>query len=443
MECRSVSRMFFCVVLTAILLLAFTLATAESSNEALASELYRMARGDLTEEEAALNEDAFAAIPEKYSSLSYNTQSYLVMIAERGISDGQLTEDQAKLLCISFGQVQQEAKKNWLVFRHEYKGEKVSEIAISFSTRTAVYVGPPVCRHGIVTGNRDEEFRVEWDNGTGTWYECWGSEGKRSLYSSYTYESYDELAKGEETDVLFWSAESLTAGKDLVRGTDPDSVWRGDLIYFGNYPQGLDEEAKSPIEWVVVDYDGTKVTLMSRKNLAMKRFHNKDKKVTWANCDLRKWLNGEFMKQAFSRDEQKCLLQIKHEGASDKVTLISQSEANRIFPGYSSFLSWSDPWNEFPGLLYAEYTLYAMMMDEDRKEGIEMAGSRESYQRRGDWWTCTVDSEEKDWVICEDKYKTGMEWTKIKNDRLAGVRPVIRIDLKKAEYYILPKSDEE
>lgn len=422
-----------------LLLLAFVLlcpAVCDAEFEDLSAQLERMARGELTEEEAAFDPAVFDAIPDEYRLCPYlMNASYFASFAIDWISSGVMTEEQAKAFGAYIGLIQKQAKDDCLIFIDEYKGKKYADLLISFSAGVAVCMGPMGYRHGKVTGSRDSEIQVEWEDGTAIWYEYSGTAGNGNLWTVVGYDSYDETE--EDPGILFYWPEQ---DNHLVRGTDPGGVFAGNIICFGNYPLGLDEDNKSPIEWVVVERDGTKVKLLSRYNLAMKRFHEKDAKVSWAKCDLRKWLNNQFMKEAFSAQEQKSLIAIKHEGSSDKVTLISKDEAMAVFPEYSRYIHSSSDYKE---MLYAEYTLYAAMMNDDQHDAREMAGTKPGNDRRDDWWTCTVDPKEKDWVYCEDKYEIGMEWTTRKNDRYAGVRPMIQIDLAKAEWYVSSDTEED
>ena len=43
---------------------------------------------------------------------------------------------------------------------------------------------------------------------------------------------------------------------------------------------------------------------MSRYGIDCKRYHHEFTEIAWDNCDLRKWLNADFLKAAFSEEEQ-------------------------------------------------------------------------------------------------------------------------------------------
>ena len=81
---------------------------------------------------------------------------------------------------------------------------------------------------------------------------------------------------------------------------------KGDIIKFGNYPQDSDGN-KAPIEWLVLDFNEKteEALLISRYGLDCKQYHNVSGDITWEDCDLRKWLNNDFIKSAFSEEEAK------------------------------------------------------------------------------------------------------------------------------------------
>ena len=78
---------------------------------------------------------------------------------------------------------------------------------------------------------------------------------------------------------------------------------KGEFVKFGSYPQNTGK-SKDSIEWLVLDVDGGSFLLLSRYGLDCQRYHHKEEKITWENCNLRKWLNDDFLKEAFSTEER-------------------------------------------------------------------------------------------------------------------------------------------
>ena len=75
---------------------------------------------------------------------------------------------------------------------------------------------------------------------------------------------------------------------------------------FGRYPQGTNGEM-APILWRELDRDGNTILLVSRFVLDAKPYNDEWKAVTWAECSLRFWLNGnretDFSQIAFTPEE--------------------------------------------------------------------------------------------------------------------------------------------
>ena len=113
---------------------------------------------------------------------------------------------------------------------------------------------------------------------------------------------------------------------------------KGDIIKFGDYPQDSNG-SKSPIEWLVLDVKGNEALLISRYGLDCKQYHHNYTDITWEDCDLRKWLNNDFIKLAFSEEDAKKikLSKLKNEGTrggnetKDRVFCLSIDEAEQYF----------------------------------------------------------------------------------------------------------------
>lgn len=118
-----------------------------------------------------------------------------------------------------------------------------------------------------------------------------------------------------------------------------DSADAGSTVTFGNYEQG---EGQVPIEWIVLDRQENRALLLSRYALDAKPFHEVENwDVTWADCTLRSWLNGEFFDVAFSDEERAQVIQVTNTTADapdtqDSVFLLSLDELNAYFPEEAS-----------------------------------------------------------------------------------------------------------
>lgn len=82
-----------------------------------------------------------------------------------------------------------------------------------------------------------------------------------------------------------------------------ENIKVGDIIKFGNYQQ-ITTNNKEPIKWKILKIENKKALLISQYTIEYKTYNEKFEATSWEKCSLRHWLNNEFMKSAFSRDEQ-------------------------------------------------------------------------------------------------------------------------------------------
>lgn len=117
----------------------------------------------------------------------------------------------------------------------------------------------------------------------------------------------DVLVSGEETD----SSEGL---HNPVVKTD---VLAWDTIIFGNYWQEdtnddgeiNTNDEKKPIRWRVLSVEGDDAFLMADQAIESRPFDEEGSAVTWEKCSLRKWLNEDFIKEAFTEEEQAAIME--------------------------------------------------------------------------------------------------------------------------------------
>ena len=126
-------------------------------------------------------------------------------------------------------------------------------------------------------------------------------------------------------------------------------------VYFGNYMQSS-KNSKDPVKWRVLSNADGKLFLLADQNLDVVRYNEKDASVTWADCTLRKWLNGyddhpysdTFIAGAFSEKELNAVADSALENANnpkngmnggddttDKVFLLSIAEAANTAYGFT------------------------------------------------------------------------------------------------------------
>lgn len=138
----------------------------------------------------------------------------------------------------------------------------------------------------------------EWSRIQGTRYYEWTYGRHACLHQ--IFEDVDFIINGEE-----WKFFEDT-GRRIVDDIKDANV--GDVVCFGQYEQDNDSSnGKEDIYWIVEDKQGDKLLLTSCYILDVHHYHGADEQVTWETCDLRAWLNVEFLENAFSDEEMKSI----------------------------------------------------------------------------------------------------------------------------------------
>lgn len=137
-----------------------------------------------------------------------------------------------------------------------------------------------------------------------------------------------------------------TSEEEVSPAVNTFALKEGDRnVEFGRYPQGSEGE-EEPLCWRVlaVDEKAKRALLITEKVIDCRSYHGTYKSVTWAECDLRKWLNEEFIKTAFTETERKRIVLAENDNpdngyygtyggrpTKEKVFLLSFDEAGKYF----------------------------------------------------------------------------------------------------------------
>ena len=124
----------------------------------------------------------------------------------------------------------------------------------------------------------------------------------------------------------------------------------GNTLTLGHYEQDNNpDNGKEPVEWIVLDVQDKQALLISKYGLEARAFNKAFVRMTWAECDLRTWMNGTFMNELFSAEEQSRIVTVTNVNAdnphystkggddtTDQIFLLSLAEAEKYFPEKSS-----------------------------------------------------------------------------------------------------------
>jgi hypothetical protein len=112
----------------------------------------------------------------------------------------------------------------------------------------------------------------------------------------------------------------------------------GDKLIFGEY------------EWRILDIKDDKVLILTEEIIELRDYHNKSIDITWKDCELRRYLNGEFYDNFSNNDREKIIetintnpdnLWYKADGGEDtidKIFILSMDDVVRTYFGDSSRL---------------------------------------------------------------------------------------------------------
>lgn len=106
----------------------------------------------------------------------------------------------------------------------------------------------------------------------------------------------------------------------------------GDTISFGRYEQDNNlENGAEPIQWQILEKDGSKLYVISLYGLDCQRYHDKWEIVTWETCKLRQWLNQSFYLDAFNPMEQTMIVTSDVYSESPANTYTSRMVQDKVF----------------------------------------------------------------------------------------------------------------
>ena len=156
------------------------------------------------------------------------------------------------------------------------------------------------------------------------------------------------------SETVVMAKSDVSASSDMTSGDSdsvneiPQDIAVGGYIKLGRYYQESTVE-KTPVEWLVLEKKSKELLLISRYVLDCRQYHHDRVTTTWEKCDIRKWLNNEFLKEAFSPEERERIKESKVTNADnpeqktkggndtvDRVFLLSIQEASKYFTDDSS-----------------------------------------------------------------------------------------------------------
>ena len=198
----------------------------------------------------------------------------------------------------------------------------------------------------------------------------------------------------------------------------------GSVVTFGTYPQTGEENDETPIEWLVLDAQGSQSLLISRYALDCKQYHKEEMDMTWEQCTLRTWLNGEFINKAFTAEEQAAILTTavdnsKAQGYSGWDTNGGNNTQDKVF-----LLSYAEAWKYFA----ADDTRKCAPTDYAVKQGVYTSRSKKVDGKPTCWWWLRSPGDLQDHVA--DVINDGSHFYSLVNNSNFAIRPAFWVNLE-------------
>jgi hypothetical protein len=235
----------------------------------------------------------------------------------------------------------------------------------------------------------------------------------KMMNEDHIIEAYEQLV---ELNGYKDSAQIAESIYNRYRDELLQSAQIGDVVYFGVYEQnGYKNSGKEKIEWIVLDKYEDKLFVISKYVLDCHDYNTVFEDTTWETCEIRRWLNSEFLNNAFS-DEEKTMIattMVKADSnpryrvdqgnaTQDKLFILSIKEANHYF--------------ESSEMRQCQATDYAKSL------GATYAGCA--------WWLRTI-GKDQNYASHISKYGGVNELGMAVTEDDMGVRPVMWIELSK------------
>ena len=257
---------------------------------------------------------------------------------------------------------------------NEEEAEVIKESVRGHSNGTievgnTIYVSLEVYDDGVETGKSfiytSEDNKYVEPDVSGKYANVHEEDGKILGKDENGNEIEVELTDRNEEDKTESETENLTEAT-----TTDNSPEVGEYIKFGKFEQDNDtSNGAEEIEWLVLEKQGDKMLVISRYILDARSYNPANLTETcWEDCELRRWLNGDFFNTAFTSEEQGKIPvttvtadpyddkdDYQGDDTEDKVFLLSNDEAERYFTSDRERLCKATAYTEAKGIATDTY----------------------------------------------------------------------------------------
>lgn len=194
----------------------------------------------------------------------------------------------------------------------------------------------------------------------------------------------------------------------------------GDILRIGHYEQDGDgANGSEDVDWIVLETDGKEATLISLYGLEALAYSDDEGNTTWDQSSLRRWLNGDFLKEVFNSNEQSKLKTMSVKGEDNPVYGTHSGEETKDMIYLASI-------DEVTRLLDNDLDRLCLPTSQAINSGVTIDGSNGACS----WWLRTTggDSDRISYVNSEGEVDYDGIYG---NDRGCAVRPIITLEIEK------------
>ena len=267
------------------------------------------------------------------------------------------------------------------------------------------------------------------ENETDTSKEALPPESKREQGSKESVSDSESEKEPEESENTETEAHEDT---DTEAPYIPAVPEKNDVLLLGRFEQDNNTaDGAEQIQWRVIDIagDGHRVLLLSVDSLQNIQFDSENEAQSWRNSSLRRWLNDDFFREAFSAEEKALIEPVSIEDTylfsdtgtgTDRVFCLRKNDVEILFPDPAERIAKNSD--------FAQAEMKRKMIPNwfypNTAEEVEstVAGWESQYGRNCSWW----------WL--RDPAGTGVTaWGKIREEQvdrrdLNSIRPAVWID---------------
>jgi hypothetical protein len=200
----------------------------------------------------------------------------------------------------------------------------------------------------------------------------------------------------------------------------------GDIVNFGSYEQDNKEgNGQEPIQWIVIEKNSSTILLLSRYIIDYKPYDEDaefGEYVTWSQCSLRTWLNGEFYNTAFGEKERERIETTRlatislysfydEPETNDKIFVFSISDIDNYKSSVEEQLS------------TAQGTAYAMA------QGLKV-GTVHGHANSAGWWLRSPGYRNANAQTMSEGVYESLEMGESPRDSNRGVRPALWLNIQ-------------